>query len=243
MSQMIRIAMSFVAVALSAAPGLAFQVPPPPAGLLAPIAIRTSLNRDCLEPINKSTLQGETIVQVTCDATAAQVWILINVGNGNFHLMNALSGLCLDARGSATNRTPVQQWTCNNISNENWEVVGPAYTVNLKSRVSGTNNYCLDVPGGQTTAGLGMQIYVCNGTASQLWLINPSDTVGVPRVLGQNTSFASNEIYLYGLIPDLKKSISSTQCKSTNSGVIVGQEFAPGTARPKKTLITLTYCP
>jgi len=42
------------------------------------------------------------IVQVECAAAAEQVWILTNVGNGSFHLMNALTGLCLDARGSAT---------------------------------------------------------------------------------------------------------------------------------------------
>jgi len=141
------------------------------------------------------------------------------------------------------NRTPVQQWTCNNISNENWEVDGAAYTVNLKSRVSGTNKYCLDVPGGQTTAELAMQIYICNGTASQLWLINPSDSVVVPQVAGQDAVSASNKIYVYGLIPDLTKSTSSTQCKSTNSGIVVGQEFAAGTVRVKKTGVTLIYCP
>ncbi len=207
MRQTIYIAASLVAVVLSAAPALAFQVPPPPAGLLAPITIRTSLNRDCLQPINKSTLQGSAIVQVECGAGApGQVWIISGAGNGSSHLMNALTGLCLDARGSATNRTPVQQWTCNNITNENWEVVGPAYIVNLKSRVSGTSNYCLDVPGGQTTAGLAMQIYSCNGTASQLWLINPSDFVTVPLVTGKDTRTASDEIYVYGLTPYLTKS-------------------------------------
>jgi hypothetical protein len=243
MRPMIHIAVSFVAVALSAATASAFQIPPAPEGLIAPIALRTSLNKDCLQPINKSTEQGAAIVQVVCDATAAQVWILVNVGNGNFHVMNALSGLCLDARGSATNHTPVQQWTCNGITNENWEMDGGGFSVNFRSRVSGSRNTCLDVPGGQTTPGLAMQIYSCNGTASQLWLVNPSDTVGVPWVVGQSTVLAANTVYTYGLIPNLTKSTSSTQCKSTSSDIVVAQQFGLGAARPKKTEIMLWYCP
>lgn len=242
MRQMFHIAASLVAVALSAAP-VAFQIPPAPEGLVAPIAIRTSLDKDCLQPINKSMLQGAAIVQEKCAAVAEQEWLLTNVGNGSAHLMNALSGLCLDARGSATNRTPVQQWTCNEISNENWEVVGPAYTVNLKSRVSGASNYCLDVPGGQTTAGLAMQIYICNGTASQLWLINPAEAVVVPRVVGQDAGAAYNKIYVYGLTPNLAKSTSPTLCKSAKSGFVVEQDYASGTEVEKKTIVTLTYCP
>ena len=235
--------MSFVAVMLSAVPAIAFQVPPTPQGLIAPIAMRTDLNQDCLQPLNKSTVQGTAIVQETCGGLAEQVWIIINVGNGNFHFMNALTGLCLDARGSAANKTPVQQWTCDTISNENWEVVGPAFTVTLKSKVSGATNFCLDVPGGQTTAGLGMQIYGCNGTRSQIWLINPSDAVVVPLVVGEDTTTAVNKVWVYGLTPDLKKSTSSTQCKSAHSGFVVAQDRAPGSVSEKKQVVTLTYCP
>jgi hypothetical protein len=242
MRQITYIAASLVAVMLSVIPAVA-QVPPPPTGLLAPINIRTSLNEDCLQPINKSTATGAAIVQEVCAPIGEVIWILTNVGNGNFHLMNAVTGLCLDARGGATNRTPVQQWTCDNITNENWEVTGPAFTVNLKSKVSGANNFCLDVPGGQTTAGLAMQIYVCNGTASQVWLINPASGGVVPKVVGKDSTAASNMVYVYGLTPDLKKSTSPTLCKSTGSGIVVEQDKAPGAVTAKKSLVTLTYCP
>jgi hypothetical protein len=125
----------------------------------------------CLQPVNGSTAQGAAIVQQPCNGSAAQQWTAVHISGTIFHYVNGLSKLCLDARGGAANHTPVQQWTCNNISNENWDpgeyvsdTVPPLY-----SRVSGTRSYCLDMPGGQKTAGLAMQIYRCNGTVSQLW--------------------------------------------------------------------------
>jgi hypothetical protein len=128
----------------------------------------------CLQPVNGSTSQGVAIVQEPCNNSPAQNWIAVSVGNNIFHYQNVLSGLCLDARGSAENGTPIQQWTCNNISNENWQP-GDAPSSDdippLISRVSGTSGYCLDIPGGQSTNGLAMQIYQCNGTEAQQWFI------------------------------------------------------------------------
>jgi hypothetical protein len=106
-----------------------------------------------------------------CNNRPAQQWKAVSMGGRVFHFVNSLSGLCLDARGKAVNHTPVQQWTCNKISNENWESpeVSSDDIPPLISRVSGTRSYCLDVPGGQTSAGLAVQIYRCNGTVAQDW--------------------------------------------------------------------------
>ncbi|MGH7045545.1 MAG: RICIN domain-containing protein [Stellaceae bacterium] len=125
----------------------------------------------CLQPVRGSTSQGAAIVQAPCDGGAAQQWTAVSVGNNIFHYVNSLSRLCLDARGGAVNHTPVQQWTCNNISNERWQPgdVPTDYIPPLISRVSGTDGYCLDIPGDQNTAGLAMQIYRCNGTGAQEW--------------------------------------------------------------------------
>jgi Ricin-type beta-trefoil lectin domain len=127
----------------------------------------------CLQPVNESTAQGAAIVQKPCNKSAAQQWTSVPVSGNVYHYVNSLSGLCLDARGRAANHTPVQQWTCNKISNENWEspeadsdTIPPLF-----SRVSGTRSHCLDVPGGQNTAGLAIQIYICNGTLAQIWFV------------------------------------------------------------------------
>ena len=128
-------------------------------------------SNQCLQPAGGSTRQGAAIVQQPCNGSAAQEWTKVHVSGNTYRYVNGLSGLCLDARGGAVNHTPVQQWTCNNISNENWD---PGEDIDddippLKSRVSGTSSYCLDMPGGQKTAGLAMQIYRCNGTVAQQW--------------------------------------------------------------------------
>jgi hypothetical protein len=147
-----------------------------PAAASGPNVLYNFLSNQCLQPINGSTSQGATIVQEPCNGSPAQNWTQVSVGNNIFHFVNVLSGLCLDARGSARNRTQVQQWTCNSISNENWQPSDDDSNDDIPpmfSRVSGTSSYCLDIPGGQNTVGLAMQIYSCNGTAAQGWLIAP----------------------------------------------------------------------
>ena len=42
----------------------------------------------------------------------------------------------------------------------------------IESRVHYTDTgYCVDVPGNQAVPGLAMQIYRCNGTPAQVWVI------------------------------------------------------------------------
>jgi hypothetical protein len=134
--------------------------------------IMSQLSGQCLQPENGLTDRGVAIVQEPCNRQPAQGWRAVRVGDNIFHYVNFLSGLCLDARGGAVNRTPVQQWPCNIITNENWEPKGDVGSQDFPpsiSRVSGTHSHCLDVPGGNSTAGLAMQIYRCNGTLAQIW--------------------------------------------------------------------------
>ncbi len=146
-----------------------------------PDEIQSFLSNQCLQPIDGSTRQGAPIVQEPCNGSGSQRWKQVSVGGNIFHYVNVSSGLCLDARGSARNRTQVQQWTCNSISNENWQPgEGDDDTIPpLFSKVSGTSSYCLDVPGGAQTVGLAMQIYRCNGTLAQDWEIWPAPVNGV----------------------------------------------------------------
>ena len=136
------------------------------------------LSGKCLQPVDGSADQGAAIVQEPCDRTkSVQLWTAVSIGAGNIHYVNAYSSLCLDARGGAANHTPVQQWPCSTISNETWQhgpwLYGPSkarpFPPPVYSKVSGASNYCLDVPGGQRTAGIAVQIYLCNGTISQGW--------------------------------------------------------------------------
>jgi hypothetical protein len=126
----------------------------------------------CLQPANNSTSPGAAIVLEPCDRNnASQLWSAVAAGGNIVRYFNEHSTLCLDARGAAANGTPVQQWTCDSITNENWQYAqnNGAIVPSVISRVSGTGQYCLDVPDGQTDAGVAVQIYACNGTDAQQW--------------------------------------------------------------------------
>jgi hypothetical protein len=136
----------------------------------------------CLQPVAGALDDGEAIVQEHCDGSIAQGWAPISLGGSSYHFLNELSGLCLDARGGAANGTPIQQFDCSSISNEKWDANRPLpdNIVTLTSRVSGTNSFCLDVPGAQAINGLAMQLFRCNGTVAQLWPIGSFGTVVEP---------------------------------------------------------------
>jgi hypothetical protein len=119
----------------------------------------------CLQPINGSLVQGDAVVQQTCNGSLAQQWQIHGVSSTAVHLINRQSQLCMDARGGATNGTPIQQWTCNTISNEKW---GFGITNNLLgSQVGGTASHCIASPGSQD--GLPMELRFCDGNITQLW--------------------------------------------------------------------------
>jgi hypothetical protein len=151
------------ATAITTAAGLAAASP---AQAENPIVKLVSVGyAKCLQPVNGSTDQGAAIVQEPCNGSVAQQWTVKGVSSTKVHLVNRSSNLCLDARGKATNGTPIQQWTCNSISNENWSF---GITNNLlSSGVSNTFSHCVATPGAQD--GLAMELRFCDGNSAQLW--------------------------------------------------------------------------
>jgi ricin-type beta-trefoil lectin protein len=128
----------------------------------------------CLQPVTPSGGAGVAIVQQQCAAgNQAQNWAPVNTAGSTYEFVNQASGMCLDARGGATRGTPIQQWPCGNISNEHWSWPHslPDGLWPLTSQVAGSSGFCLDVPGASTQAGLGLQLWSCNGTPAQAWAI------------------------------------------------------------------------
>ncbi|HXC96141.1 MAG TPA: RICIN domain-containing protein [Edaphobacter sp.] len=149
---------ALVTAGLAAAPPLAQAEDPI-------VKLVSGQNGKCLQPINGSTAQGVAIVQQPCNGSVAQQWTVTSVSATKVHLVNRASHLCLDARGGATNGTPIQQWTCNTISNENWNF---GITNNLlSSGVSNTFSHCVATPGDQN--GLAMELRSCSIIPSQIW--------------------------------------------------------------------------
>jgi hypothetical protein len=137
------------------------------------ITIQNAGNVLCLQPNPPgSTDDGAPIFQVQCASTSAQTWIPVLDSDGHYRFVNQNTGKCLDARGGASNGTPVQQWTCNTISNEKWSWLrgaGANGSDRFRSAVSGTNSHCLDVPNATTQPNTAVQIWSCNGTSAQDW--------------------------------------------------------------------------
>jgi Ricin-type beta-trefoil lectin domain len=247
--RMFSVAVSVIAVVCSTGLAAGFETPPPPPDLIAPISLRSTAlaGTDCLQPLNASKAAGAAIVRVTCKAAAEQLWLMTRVGSGNLHLMNVLSGLCLDARGKAVSGTPVQQWPCNQISNEIWQLNGPAFLVSFTSRVSGSTKYCLDVNDNGPSA----QIYGCNNTPSQIWNIKAPDFVVVPNVIGMSELTATATVYNYGLVPDFQPPNvpHDPLCTAGKSGYVIYQSPLAGNLEQAKSIsgqktgMTITVCP
>ncbi|MGH7068402.1 MAG: RICIN domain-containing protein [Acetobacteraceae bacterium] len=207
------VAASVIAVVLLADPAAANQ----------PVLLFNSHTEMCLQPADGSMTQGAAIVEEPCNGNPAiQIWLVVPVGAGT-HFENAITQFCLDARGKAENRTPVQQWTCNEITNENWDPEGPGGKgAPVKSRVSGSDSFCLDIPGGQQIAGLAMQIFACNGTVSQIWELRPTVTV-VPNVVRLPEENAVNTMTHFGL-----QSVVLAPKGCTSPGAVTKQSPLPG---------------
>jgi hypothetical protein len=160
------------AFALAAAATLTLTTQTPAGANGAFVTIRNYGNGLCLQPAGGSTDQGAAIVQEQCNGGIAQGWLYISLGGTSYRFMNQLSGYCLDARGLNVNGTPVQQWTCGSISNEKWDTqLKLPDAVPLISQVAGTKTHCLDEPGASAQPGLALQLYRCNGTYAQGWVV------------------------------------------------------------------------
>ncbi|BFU44414.1 RICIN domain-containing protein [Krasilnikovia sp. MM14-A1004] len=139
--------------------------------------IRNVGDGKCLQPEGESMAEFAAIVQMPCATTGlaglAQGWQQIRVGTNHYRFVNQLSGFCFDAFDGAFNGARLLQGTCVPISNEEFNTnTGLPNVVALESRVGFRNTgYCIDVPGALPFDGMAMQIYRCNGTLAQRWVV------------------------------------------------------------------------
>jgi hypothetical protein len=167
------------AAAAQAAPAGASHVRPFD-GVFQPI--RNVGNNLCLEPIapaagvpvgpNSPVLQ-EPCAQPGTDEAVLQGFEFQQISGTTYKFVNQKSGACLFAFIKAENGAPIGLDTCRTVSNEEFD----AHTtlpnvVELESKIGFKDTgFCLDVPGATTTAGLQVQLFTCNGTLAQRWVI------------------------------------------------------------------------
>ena len=147
--------------------------------------IRTFYGVSALEECVQGDLGGplgSTVTQHYCDPTFTatdQLWQPISLGGNGYKFENVATKMCLEARFGAVNAQPVALWFCDSTeSNTNWawNDLNPGGSVFpdqgvIQSRVSGSTGYCLDVPGASTAIGISLQLYHCNNTYAQGYLI------------------------------------------------------------------------
>jgi hypothetical protein len=145
------------------------------AGVVTPFAgvfhpIQNVGNGLCLQPTSFD--DGAPIVQLDCNSSILQGWQFIQLATNHYRFLNQ-SGWCLDTFGPAANGTPMVQGECKPISNEEFNTgASLPNVVILEARVGFRDTgFCVDVPGAQNTRGLAMQIYRCNGTLAQRWVV------------------------------------------------------------------------
>ncbi len=128
----------------------------------------------CLQP--QSTDEFAAIVQEPCDGSAIQGWQDRQIGTNHYNFINQASGECMDAFDGAFNEARVLQSQCSGSvgnSNQQWNTAAtlPA-VVSIMSRVGFRDTgFCVDEPGQQAIPGLAMQIFGCNKTLAQLWIV------------------------------------------------------------------------
>jgi Ricin-type beta-trefoil lectin domain/Concanavalin A-like lectin/glucanases superfamily/Fibronectin type III domain len=129
-------------------------------------ALKSGIAGKCVDDTGSSIANGNKIQLYTCNGDKAQDWVVSSDGT-----VRAF-GACLDNTGGvAANGNPIQLWTCiPGEADQQWEPGPDGYLVN-----PGTN-MCLDDPHSTTVDGTQLDLYVCNGTAAQVWTL-PSTTV------------------------------------------------------------------
>ncbi|MGH3624283.1 MAG: RICIN domain-containing protein [Sciscionella sp.] len=126
----------------------------------------------CLQP--EFPVVNAKVVQEPCDASnPAQGWQSLQVGTNHYRFINQGSGLCLNAFTAAANGSPMGLSACRNVSNEEFNThTSLPDVVSLESRIGFRNTgFCIDVPGGRADNGLQMQLFRCNGSLAQRWVV------------------------------------------------------------------------
>ncbi|MGW4644148.1 pectate lyase [Sphaerisporangium sp. NPDC004334] len=90
--------------------------------------------------------------------------------SGSYTLVNAGSGLCLDAPGGSDG-TQLVQSSCSGGGNQVWTLASASGGVTLKAGGSGK---CAGVKDASTSAGKAVQLESCTGASSQSWQLTES---------------------------------------------------------------------
>ncbi len=131
----------------------------------------------CVDDAAWGTANGNHVQQWSCGSQQYnQEWQFVPTSNGYYSVLNrnaAAENEVWDVTGGAgatSPGTPIQTWSNGQGTNQQWMPIslGNGY-YKFVVRNSGM---CLDVPGDQTTNGLQLDAWTCNGTAAQAFKLS-----------------------------------------------------------------------
>jgi hypothetical protein len=142
--------------------------------------IRLTNTSFCLQPQGGST--GDVLVELRfCNGSSAQSWLLSPTSGGTT-IINQQSGKCLynnaplplfDKGQPMTHESCFISGTSRIASNALWKPTTTAGETTFMSRVQVRDTgFCLDVPFGQAFDTATLQIFHCNNTSAQKWIVN-----------------------------------------------------------------------
>ena len=131
--------------------------------------IVSAYDTKCVDVNAASTANGAQIQQFTCNATAAQSFIVSDQGDGWYKILNANSGKAVDiASASTANGANVQQYTDNGTGAQRFSIVPTdSDDPTAFSIMNQTSGKCLDIKDWSTADRGVLQQWSCAGSLNQ----------------------------------------------------------------------------
>jgi galactose oxidase len=144
-------------------------------------------NRLCVGVAKASTDAAAPVSQIACDGSASTSWALDPQGNGYYHLVSQVSGMCLNVNGgNGTTGTTLVQYPCQQgVGNDQWALVAVGSNYHLVSFGSGL---CVNVPGASGVSGTQLIQWTCQGATA----LNDQFTLTAPATPSAFTIMVAN---------------------------------------------------
>jgi hypothetical protein len=147
----------------------------PPAGGYPPTdrvffsgGIVSRLSNKCLDVEGGSNRNEANVQQWSCSGGSNQLWDVIDLGRGEYSIVNQRSNKALTVAGGGSDGANIEQNRWSGGDNQRWHLEragNGAYRI-----ISKATRSCLDVEGAKREDGANIQTWGCSGGANQAWL-------------------------------------------------------------------------
>lgn len=140
----------------------------------------------CVDVAWAGLQDGANIQQTGCNGNTAQVFDVIDTGEGWYKLTNINSGKVMDVAGNSTvEGANVQQWSDNGTGAQRFAIRHGS--VNAYTLTNKTSGKCVDVVGAHTYDGANVAQWWCAGVANQNFTFKPVGVTGATVPNGRYT--------------------------------------------------------